>query len=371
MAPNCVIEFDDNPQGIYHAGQTLSGKVELRLDKPEPVNGFNLIVSGYAEVDWSERDDEKSESFSGVEKLLRKHTTLIAPRKEGAIEIPAGIHRYKFSCALPSDLPTSFEGKYGKIRYIVCATLDRPWKFNQTCKVAFTVLKPLDLNRDPVLGQPKRLEVVERFCCWPCRSRPLQITVEIPASGYVPGQKIPVTVTLNNASSITLRGVKCSLDRTEYYISETPYQKCNTVSRTLAHASTTVTNDVYWRTVLQLDIPSVAPTGECTILNMNYELNIIINVENCRIDPKLQIPITIGTVPLATTTSSSSPSANYGSFDDCQPPTAPLLASTDWLADPPSYHEAVHGVPVNVNEDPHAIGSQTYVPRYPVYFKSK
>lgn len=370
MAPQCEIKFDNNPLGIYHAGQKLAGQVELRLDKSESVNGFRLIISGYAEVNWSERDDEKSEQFHGIRKLLRSESTLIAPREGGSKEIPEGTHVFKFCCALPSNLPTSFQGEFGMIRYTVCAILDRPWKFNQTCAVAFTVLKPLDLNRDPVLGQPKRVEVLETFCCWPCRSRPLQITVEIPASGYVPGQKIPVTVTLNNASSVTLHGIKCSLQRDEYYFSETPYAKSKTVRKTFATASTTVTNDVYWRTVLQLDIPSIAPTGECSILTMEYELIITVKVGSCRINPKIQIPITIGTVPLATTTLRSSSSANYGSFDECQPPTAALLASTDYLTEPPSYEEAVHGVPVNVNDDPHAIGSQSYVPRYPVYLKS-
>jgi hypothetical protein len=57
-----------------------------------------------------------------------------------------GRHTFPFDFGLPDILPSSFEGPWGYIRYVINATLDRPWSFNTNYKRAFTVISPLDLN---------------------------------------------------------------------------------------------------------------------------------------------------------------------------------------------------------------------------------
>lgn len=39
MVLNCVIDFKDNPFGIYYAGQVISGSVSLNSDEEKLVNG--------------------------------------------------------------------------------------------------------------------------------------------------------------------------------------------------------------------------------------------------------------------------------------------------------------------------------------------
>lgn len=65
---------------------------------------------------------------------------------EDGLTLPAGSSMYPFQMALPPSLPSSFEGKYGYVRYTVEAKIDRPWKFDHELKTAFTVLSILDLN---------------------------------------------------------------------------------------------------------------------------------------------------------------------------------------------------------------------------------
>ena len=46
----CDIKFDNNTQGIYYAGQTLSGIVELNNEKARNIRGMSLKIEGFAKV---------------------------------------------------------------------------------------------------------------------------------------------------------------------------------------------------------------------------------------------------------------------------------------------------------------------------------
>jgi hypothetical protein len=68
---------------------------------------------------------------------------------EGELTLPVGSHRYLFNVNLPHNLPSSFEGQHGYVRYLAEATIDKPWKFDHQTRTAFTVICILDLNAEP------------------------------------------------------------------------------------------------------------------------------------------------------------------------------------------------------------------------------
>jgi hypothetical protein len=60
--------------------------------------------------------------------------------------IPAGVHEIPFSYTLPKNLPTSFEGEFGFVRYTCRAIAERPWDFDIISYSAFTVVGIEDIN---------------------------------------------------------------------------------------------------------------------------------------------------------------------------------------------------------------------------------
>lgn len=57
-----------------------------------------------------------------------------------------GEYRYPFHFTLPYQLPTSFEGIYGSLRYYVRASLNRRYMLDAVFKRGFTVNNIVDLN---------------------------------------------------------------------------------------------------------------------------------------------------------------------------------------------------------------------------------
>ncbi|KAG0437318.1 hypothetical protein HPB47_017492 [Ixodes persulcatus] len=71
---------------------------------------------------------------------------------DGRDVLTEGHHEFNFSFLLPtSGVTTSFEGKYGSVRYWLKAEVEKPWSFNHKTKKAFTVISPIDINRNEYL----------------------------------------------------------------------------------------------------------------------------------------------------------------------------------------------------------------------------
>ena len=63
-----------------------------------------------------------------------------------------GEHSFPFEFRLPEEnLPTTFEGKHGYVKYWLKAILDRPWKDDMTIIEPFTVTERVDVNQQEFL----------------------------------------------------------------------------------------------------------------------------------------------------------------------------------------------------------------------------
>lgn len=119
MVVKCELHFIDNPLGIYYAGQTVKGRVDLEMDRPKNIRGVCLHVNGYARSSWSEsgspttlslRTDVNKKTYTAEEEYFSYKIYLGTPPQDEGFILPSGLHSYDFSVDLPQDLPTSFEG---------------------------------------------------------------------------------------------------------------------------------------------------------------------------------------------------------------------------------------------------------------------
>lgn len=64
------------------------------------------------------------------------------------MDLQASTHNYHFELELPSDLPSSIEGRIGYIKYFVRVIIDNTVLTNEIFKRVLNIIRPLDLNDD-------------------------------------------------------------------------------------------------------------------------------------------------------------------------------------------------------------------------------
>ncbi|XP_055620919.1 arrestin domain-containing protein 2-like [Toxorhynchites rutilus septentrionalis] len=377
VPPICDISFDDNSHGVYLAGQTLAGHVDIATQKAKKVKSVYLRITGQACVKWEDSGGTGSSvTYSGREDYIEHKMVFLSSDSTEATALNEGTHSFKFSYKLPPTSPTSFEGDFGYIRYTIRIVLERPWKYDLTYKIAFTVVNQLDLNRiSPPLNAATVKENMRQYRCGLCRSGPLIMTVSIPMTGYVPGQFILVTVEVMNKSGRNVSEIKIKLRRQVTYISQTPCECAKCVFHTLVkYQCSGVDRNRSAGYVRRLLIPPESPSRTTSVIRIEYFVEVVANVSGGYASERVKLPIVIGTVPLANLSRSQEQSSAIDSQSTIAGSTTNL--STQFLSSsiqslkfPHSFEESRCRAAINIQEDDEqqTLGAKPFTPRYPVY----
>lgn len=327
----------DNQWNTYYAGQTINGRIEYVFDSPKKVRGIHVKFKGEAHTEWNESKQEESSDgkteskdtvHTGNEEYFQISYYLLGSNQGNEIEIPPGKNVYNFTCTLPPVLPSSFEGEHGYVRYTVKVTLDRPWKFDQETKMAFTVINALDLNLNPSYKEPIHIQLEKTFCCFCCASPPLSVDVQAPVSGYCPGQVIPITINIENKSNVQLHLVKIFLRKVVTYRATSPTtatKKTKNVVLTVQEGPAPAGSTKNW--TLTMEVPPIPPSNlvNCNIIDLDYDFKVECVVSGMHFNMNGKKYISIGTVPLVGMTGQVAPQpANGGQNSPSQPAVLPV-----------------------------------------------
>ncbi|XP_054746992.1 arrestin domain-containing protein 17-like [Anastrepha obliqua] len=404
MVVTCDIQFHQNEFGTYFSGQLVDGSVVLKADKPKDVKAVILNISGFAITKWREKRFNKKRTYFGREDYMESKTFLMGSETSQKYTIQSGIHTYNFACKLPENCPTSFEGLHGCIRYIVKVTLVIPWKFNQTYSRGFTVMKMLDLNYEsPQLKVPSTSENYRSYCCGPCKTEPLKVQVQLPQTGYVPGQRIPVNALVINNTNIPVAEVHYALVMVVRYSGQAVQQNSCLERITMATAKGgSVLRNCTRSLTQELLVPATPPTclRSCGIIRITYQVEVEARMKGWYSSQTITIPILIGNVPLWQTPpviqqqprSSRMPivseevilegdenavdcfkveeEVGNGVQNEREIAGVDVQSPVDLYPElpPPSYEESSHTLRGDINEDDlHAFGPCEFAPLYPVY----
>ncbi|CCD62936.1 Arrestin C-terminal-like domain-containing protein [Caenorhabditis elegans] len=213
----------DQPDEVFLPGQPISGRVVLTTKKKLSARAVNIKIVGLAHTSWKNYENSCKLSFHRIVSY-RPHgvyysanvkyldyTQLLWTCGEGPKELNAGEYAWPFSYTLPLNIPPSFEGKYGYLRYTVKVEVDRPWRVDKAKKMCITVSPLLDLNVIPHSLTPINTQASENLGCCCFKNGFLEMNVNIPKTGFVPGETVPLNIHLINHSSSTAKKIEAKI----------------------------------------------------------------------------------------------------------------------------------------------------------------
>ena len=243
---------------------------------------------------------------------------------------------------------------------------------------------------------------------------PLSATLRIPRYGYTPGEVIPISAEVENLSNKRMKSTKIRLYQDVVFRATNKTK--NTTRILQEHCRGPIGQNSFDSWVeTPLSIPPIAPTGlgGCTIIDVSYRLEFIVDPQRFGFALKISSPMMIGNIPLKSCfhqilppemNDDDSTSANssknqqltndWEDFSDSQThqldcrnpattttllcPSAPPLPPTDYDNLPrPSYADAVaayeDGRPNQLKSDHDLENTEAnwdFNPRYPVWSMS-
>jgi len=362
----------DRPQAAYFAGQTVRGSIVVRVLKPQTIDGIYIVCNGKAKVHFTRqhtrtvhtRRNGQSHSHTETRTVHYRAREDYFNQRINLVQIgnpftfQNGEYSYPFAFTLPSNIPTSFENIYGKIRYSMTVVIGRQNKSDLEYQIPFTVNSIVDLNSIQEAQMPTEGTNSKTLGFLFCQSKPITVKAWLDHIGYVPGQNIMFCALVNNPTNKKMRGTKVQLIQHVSCRAEGETENASYVIAEQAHGKFLEADE--WDNVA-IQVPPVVPSGLpfCNIISVAYRLKFILDPRAMSTNLNTHLNIVIGNIPLR---------SRFTSFRRETTPSAPPLPS--YVGDiyhdlpPPSYDESTFSS--HIQDDEEETGPQ-FKPCYLTY----
>ncbi|KAI3372505.1 hypothetical protein L3Q82_022981 [Scortum barcoo] len=291
------------PYGAYamypsltDSGINGSAMVTVVTSKETKVQCFLVKAKGKAKVTWCEQGRQGTEVYSNKKKYFYfEHIILQDKNKgDGSEIIGPGRNVYPFTILIPNiDMPSSYEGKWGKITYTLRAQLTQSiWLVHKT-KTEFPFLTksefPFASKSEMIIIGLKEQQHATSISFYGSKKVTINVTTE--KMGVKQGEAMGVSVEVLNDSARTVTP--------KFYLCEK--QTFAAQSKRTVHTNDTlfatgdpVPAETSWSMTKVLSIPPQLPPTflNCCMMNLEYRLKVTLDVPLAR-NPEIKLPLVI------------------------------------------------------------------------------
>lgn len=210
-----------------------------------------------------------------------------------------GTTTYDFYFNLKTELPSSFSGSCGKIKYKLEFVIDKAWKFDEKQSLFLNIIQSVNLNSAFNTLQPFENQLTRNIGY--INSGPISVHVYIPKTGYICGERLAVQVIVSNNSRIQVEKLKFVLNKIVDYHSKIPGAAIKReIQRLLKKEAGGVAKKTEQRYEHVIDMPMTTPSQDSStsrLIYISYELNVEAKIKGLYKNLLLAVPLKIGTIP--------------------------------------------------------------------------
>eukprot|EP00111_Clytia_hemisphaerica_P017386 TCONS_00051433-protein len=281
----------------FFTGECIEGFIDVDVNTSRILEDIALLFRGETLACWQDNEEAGQQNTMRVHRSHWKDEMIISDLSHGT-ESGNGIISFPFKMYLPDGkLPSSFESKFGAVRYWLKVSLS-PGTVN--CQYPFTVLEKINVNDKKY--QKSVSSFTEKMICWMCfRYGGISLTANIDRSAYCPGEAIAVNCRAHNKANKEMGGLKARLVQTIQYKSEdnNKIKEVEVILKAIGGNRIQRNHTKVWDNQL-LWVPSIPPTNKDgdpnDIIKVLYHVQISMEIPNDA-DLTLKLPVTIGTIP--------------------------------------------------------------------------
>ncbi|XP_046451060.1 arrestin domain-containing protein 17-like isoform X1 [Daphnia pulex] len=383
----------DKDNCVFFPGQEITGSVHVWNDKPKNVNGIYVDCRGSAQVSFTRTEQQMNTiyrngrshnvvknittHYQSNESYFRHRITINAGGSDRTLG--KGKHQFPFSLILPHQIPSSFEGVHGNVRYTIRAVYERRRKWNHECKIPITVNSIMDLNQIPESSVPVQASGYKTLGILCCKSNPITAKFWLDRCGYVPGESIIFNAEVENLSRKAMRGTKVQIiEKTSYHATRATEFHERVINESIRGK---FKDFQAWENYAIIVPPIVSSNLQfCNIIDVSYSIMFAVDPGAFSFNLKIFHNLLIGNVPLRSSfanfqqriahPNSQTRTENSTSITNPGREIASPISNDYPDLPPPSYEECMFGGNLRETDDSehvvYGVGD-SYKPRYLTY----
>ncbi|KAL1493422.1 hypothetical protein ABEB36_011481 [Hypothenemus hampei] len=269
----------------YFPGNTITGEAMFYFRSPKEFRKIRIRLRCHEHTHWTKthrhhnsgtrRNQTVTHHYNGDNDILLLDNYIL---DQGSL--PSGTHVFPIRFQLPLNIPSSFVGEWGYIKYSIKITVDLPMRFDIEDTMVFNVIAPIIM---PIFLMPTTISGERSICCCFCREGTIQLQVSLNRTTFVVGETENIRIYCSNLTNVQITSVEVKLKQKLLYNTTQPCDSRFTskIINTLQNAGVGANGENTYHVAFQVPNIMIPNFASCMLFRSFYTLKVVAYISGC------------------------------------------------------------------------------------------